>query len=257
MVLRDLDRPGARLRVVRGGRGGRGNASYASPTRQVPRFAQPGTPGEERWLHLELKLIADVGLVGLPNAGKSTLLGRIAPAARPKIGGYPFTTLHPGLGVLELSPFQQIVIADLPGLIEGAHEGKGLGDRFLRHVERTRILVHLVDVSPAAMQPAEEAYRTIRRELESYGPRVSDKLEIVVGTKIDLPGGEGNLERLAREAGRRPLAISSFMPDTLKSLIRELAALFFRDEAGFPGRNSSGGTSKSESGGTVHRETNG
>jgi len=239
-ILRDLDRAGARIRVVRGGKGGRGNASFATPTRQTPRFAQEGRRGEDRWLTLELKLIADVGLIGLPNAGKSTLLGRIAPESRPKVGAYPFTTLFPGLAVLELGRFRQIIVADLPGLIEGAHEGRGLGDRFLRHAERTRVLVHLVDVSPSALQPADEAYRTIRRELESYGPGLSAKREIVVGTKVDQPGFEEGLERLTRACGNRPLAISSFKTDTLKSLLRELAAAFFPDDGESAGRKPGG-----------------
>jgi len=218
-ILRDLDRPGATVRVARGGRGGRGNASYASPTRQVPRHAESGRSGEERWLYLELKLIADVGLVGLPNAGKSTFLARIAPAARPKVGDYPFTTLHPGLGVLELDRYRRVILADLPGLIEGAHEGKGLGDKFLRHVDRTRVLLHLVDVSPAALEPAARAYRTIRRELESYRPGLAAKSEVLAATKIDLPGYEENLAELEAEAGKRAIPVSSFRPETLGPLV--------------------------------------
>jgi len=244
VVLRDLDEPGARARVAKGGRGGRGNAAFARPTRQVPRFAEEGRPGESRWLHLELKLIADVGLVGLPNAGKSTLLGRLAPSARPKVGDYPFTTLHPGLGVLELGPYRRLVLADLPGLIEGAHEGKGLGDRFLRHVERTRVLLHLVDVSSAALAPADEAYRTIRGELESYGAALAERVEIVAGTKVDLPGAEESLARLREAVGGPILAISAFRPDTLGPLVGELDRLFFDPESGLRRKIPEAGSSK-------------
>lgn len=230
MILRDLDQPGSRVRVAAGGRGGKGNARFASATRRVPRFAQDGTQGEERWLHLELKLIADVGVIGLPNAGKSTFLGRVSPATRPKVADYPFTTIHPGLGVLELDSYRRLILADMPGLIEGAHDGKGLGDRFLRHIERTRVLLHMVDVSPQAMQPADEAYRTIRHELDSYGTRVSDKIEIVAGTKIDMPGWEENLAKLSEAAGQQAVPVSSFQPKTLGALVGRLADVFFAEE---------------------------
>ena len=230
MILRDLDEAGARVKVAAGGKGGKGNARFAHATRQVPRFAQDGQPGEERWLHLELKLIADVGVIGLPNAGKSTFLGRVSPATNPKVADYPFTTIHPGLGVLELDRYRRLILADMPGLIEGASDGKGLGDKFLRHIERTRVLLHLVDVSPQAMQPADEAYRTIRNELESYGARVSDKVEVVAGTKTDMPGCEENLQRLAEAAGKPVIAFSSFSPKTLGPLIGRLADVFFSEE---------------------------
>lgn len=237
IILRDLDRAGAEVRVAEGGRGGRGNASFASPTRQVPRYAQDGRPGEERWLHLELKLIADIGIVGLPNAGKSTFLGRIAPAAQPKVADYPFTTLTPGLGVVELDRYRRLIFADMPGLIEGAHEGKGLGDKFLRHIERTRVLLHLVDVSPSAVVPADEAYRSIRKELESYGTRIIDKIEVVAGTKTDQPGWEENLELLSEAAGRPAIPISSFHPKSLGPLMHRLAEVFFDEEDPEAGKN--------------------
>lgn len=246
MILRDLDHPGAEVRVAEGGKGGRGNASFSSPTRQVPRFAQEGRPGEERWLHLELKLIADVGIVGLPNAGKSTFLGRIAPAAEPKVADYPFTTLAPGLGVVELDRYRRLVFADMPGLIEGAHEGKGLGDKFLRHIERTRVLLHLVDVSPSALVPADEAYRSIRTELESYGTRLGEKVEIVAGTKTDQPGWEENLALLSEAAGKPAFPISSFRPKTLGPVIRELAEVFFDEEDPETGKKEPEASSKQD-----------
>jgi GTP-binding protein len=180
-VIADLAEAGARVLLARGGNGGWGNEQFKSATNQAPRRANPGAPGEERWLWLRLKLIADAGLVGLPNAGKSTFLSA-ASAARPKIADYPFTTLHPILGVVDLSPEARFVLADIPGLIEGAHEGAGLGVRFLGHVERTAVLIHLVDGTQA--DPA-AAYRTVRDELGAYGHDLCEKPEIVVLNKAD------------------------------------------------------------------------
>lgn len=223
VLLKDLSRHGERIVLCRGGKGGRGNQHFATPTHQAPRRAEPGRPGEERRVRLELKMIADVGLVGLPNAGKSTLLSRLS-AARPKIADYPFTTLVPNLGILKGDDFRTLVVADLPGIIEGAREGKGLGDRFLRHIERTRLIVHLVDVSPLALRPPEEAYRTVRQELEGYSPVLAAKPEIVVATKVDVPGARENAEALRRSLGgrRRVLEISAATGEGLRELGGEL-----------------------------------
>jgi len=206
-VLKDLAADGEEVCVAAGGKGGRGNTAFKSATHQAPREAEPGTPGQTRTLHLELKLIADAGLVGKPNAGKSTLLSRLS-AARPKIAAYPFTTLTPNLGIVELSRYRRFVMADIPGLIEGAHLGAGLGDEFLRHVERTRLLVHMLDVCPFAGDPVED-YRAIRRELEQYSPELAAKPEIVVANKMDLTDSREHLQRLRRELGVEVVAISA------------------------------------------------
>ena len=197
-LLADLDRPGKRVVLLKGGDGGFGNTHFKSSTNRAPRRANPGQPGIERTIVLRLKLIADVGLVGLPNAGKSTLLATVS-AARPKIADYPFTTLHPGLGVVKIDD-RDFVLADIPGLIEGAHEGHGLGDRFLGHVERCGALVHLVD---ATGEHAGSAYRTIRKELAAYGGEISDKAEIVALSKIDAVDEETS--RLQRERLKRAM----------------------------------------------------
>jgi GTPase len=175
--------------AARGGRGGRGNAHFTSPTNQAPRYAEPGGPGEARWLALELKLLADVGLIGLPNAGKSTLLSRIS-TARPKIAPYPFTTLAPQLGIARLRDDRTCVVADIPGLIEGAHTGKGLGHQFLRHIERTRLLLHLVDMAVEDGHIAVTNFETVQRELAMYRPELAHKPQLVVATKIDVPAAK-------------------------------------------------------------------
>jgi len=180
-VLLDLTQPGERVLLMEGGRGGKGNAFFKSSTNQAPKHAQTGEPGVERWIWLRLKLIADAGLVGLPNAGKSTFLSAVS-RAHPKIAAYPFTTLHPHLGVVDLAADARFIIADIPGLIEGAHEGAGIGDRFLGHVERCATLLHLVD---GTQEDVAAAYRTVRHELEAYGAGLADKPEIVALSKLD------------------------------------------------------------------------
>src|SRR5215469_11726339 len=201
--LFDFEHAGDRFTVARGGRGGRGNARFATPTHQAPTEHTPGRPGEEKRLRLELKLLADVGLVGFPNAGKSTLISRIS-AARPKIADYPFTTLEPNLGVVQLDDFRSFVVADIPGLIEGAHLGHGLGTQFLRHIERTKLLVHLVDVSEASGREPVADFETVMRELASFSEELAAKPMIVVATKMDVAQNSGrvaSLRNLARERG--------------------------------------------------------
>jgi len=226
-LLADLDTPGKRVVLLRGGDGGFGNATFKSSTNRAPRRADKGWPGEERWVWLRLKLIADAGLVGLPNAGKSTLLS-IASAARPKIADYPFTTLHPQLGVVRLSLSEEFVLADIPGLIEGAHEGAGLGDRFLGHVERCAVLLHLVDGSAPGVV---RAWRTVRDELEGYGGGLVDKPELVVLNKIDLltPRELSARRRaLAKATGAEVMTLSAAtrqgLDDVLRALQREIVA---------------------------------
>lgn len=198
-LLADLDSDNKSVIVARGGRGGRGNARFATSRNRAPRRFEGGAPGEERLIRLELKLIADVGLVGMPNSGKSTLISSVS-KARPKIADYPFTTKVPALGVVRVSGGRDFVMADIPGLIEHASEGAGMGDRFLRHVERTRLLLHLIDPSPHLSPAAIERFRIIMNELESYGPEMLDKPMIAVITKMDLPENQGPADELCRAA---------------------------------------------------------
>ncbi len=221
VLLADLDEPGKRILLCRGGDGGFGNASFKTSTNRAPRRADPGWPGEERWIWLRLKLIADAGLVGLPNAGKSTFLS-VASAARPKIADYPFTTLHPQLGVVRLSDTEEFVLADIPGLIEGAHEGAGLGDRFLGHVERCAVLLHLID---GAAGNVVEAWRTIREELVAYGGGLADKPEIVAINKTDAmtPQQIGTRRRALEKATGGPvLTLSAATQGNVAETLRVL-----------------------------------
>lgn len=231
-LIADLDRPGSQAVVARGGRGGRGNARFASPQNRAPTWAQPGQPGEEKWLLLELKLLADVGLVGLPNAGKSTLLAQIS-AARPKIADYPFTTLEPHLGVVKLPHFRSFVVADIPGLVEGAHLGAGLGHDFLRHIERTRLLVHLVSLSPLDGDPMEN-FKVINQELALYDPPLTGKPMLVVANKIDLPEAQAAWpqfrDQVQQLGWEEVWAISGATGQGVEGLLERLARLLEAEE---------------------------
>ena len=219
-LLADLTELGQRVVLVRGGNGGFGNAYFKSSTNRAPRRANAGQPGEERTIRLRLKLIADAGIVGLPNAGKSTFLARVS-AAKPKIADYPFTTLQPQLGVVEIDG-REFVLADIPGLIEGAHEGVGLGDRFLGHVERCRVLLHLVDGTGG---DAGAAYKTVRAEIAAYGNGLADKPEIVALSKADALSADDTkqqLARLKRAAKKQPLVVSAVSGDGVAEVLRAL-----------------------------------
>ncbi|SFK73089.1 GTPase ObgE [Methylocapsa palsarum] len=228
-LLADLTEIGQRIVLAKGGNGGFGNAHFKSSTNQAPRRTNPGQAGEERTIVLRLKLIADAGLVGLPNAGKSTFLATVS-SAKPKIADYPFTTLHPQLGVVACDE-REFVLADIPGLIEGAHEGVGLGDRFLGHVERCRVLLHLVD---AGVEHAGKAYKTVRRELDAYGEGLADKPEIVALSKIDTVDAEtlkAQSLRLKRAAGRTPLKVSAATGANLLETLRDVLKVIDEAEA--------------------------
>ena len=222
ILLADLDAVGKEVTIAQGGKGGRGNWHFKSSINQTPRYAEPGTEGQERMLRLELKLIADVGLVGMPNAGKSTLLSVIS-SARPKIAAYPFTTLEPQLGIVELPPDRRIVVADIPGLIEGAQQGAGLGHAFLRHIERTSIIVHLVDMFPIDGSDPIENYRTIRKELEAFSPTLAQKIEVIAANKMDLASDEeaaAAIDRLMSEVPDREIhAISGVSRQGVEPLL--------------------------------------
>ena len=207
VLLGDLIEAGQRVLVAQGGIGGRGNARFVSSTNRAPRRCEEGLPGETKQLQLHLKLLADVGLVGFPNAGKSTLISRIS-AARPKIADYPFTTLVPNLGVVSLSGNRSFVVADVPGLIEGAHEGKGLGDRFLKHLDRTKVLIHLVDISGISGRNPIEDFETIERELAAFSPDLAAKPQIVAATKMDAAGDPAEIDAL--EAHVKALGLQFF-----------------------------------------------
>jgi GTPase len=221
-LLADMDAPDKRVVLLRGGDGGFGNSHFKSSTNRAPRQATKGWPGQERWVWLRLKLIADVGLVGLPNAGKSTFLARVS-AARPKIADYPFTTLHPQLGVVRLSASEEFVIADIPGLIEGAHDGAGLGDRFLGHVERCGVLLHLVD---GAAGDVVKAWRTVREELEAYGGGLAEKPELVGLNKADAMTpreASARLTALRKASGRTVMLLSGVTGQGVPEVLRRLS----------------------------------
>jgi GTP-binding protein len=223
-VLHDFTQPGERFVVAKGGKGGRGNQHFATPTHQAPTEHEPGRPGEEKKLRLELKLLADVGLVGFPNAGKSTLISRIS-AARPKIADYPFTTLEPNLGVVSAGD-ETFVVADIPGLIEGAHLGHGLGVQFLKHVERTRLLVHLVDVSETTGRDPVEDFRIVMEELEGFSPDLIRKPMVVVASKVDVAQDKAridSLKALAAEKGLPFYEISSVTGQGIEDLKYNMA----------------------------------
>jgi GTP-binding protein len=220
-ILVDLTENEQTCIVAHGGRGGRGNARFATSTNRVPTQFEPGTPSEERWLRLELKLLADVGLVGFPNAGKSTLISAVS-AAHPRIADYPFTTLTPNLGVVSWGHDRSFVVADIPGLIEGAHEGKGLGFQFLRHVERTSFLLHLVDISEWAEEDPIKGFKILRKELAAYDPSLGTRPFAVVGTKIDIKGDGRHLRRLRAYCKRLHLdffAVSAATGEGIDALI--------------------------------------
>ena len=228
-ILADITQTGMEVVVAKGGRGGHGNAHFVSSTRQAPDFAQPGEKGEIKKLAFELKLLADVGLVGFPNAGKSTLISAIS-NARPKIADYPFTTKVPHLGVVRVDTEQSFVVADIPGLIEGAHEGAGMGIQFLRHIERTKVLLHLLDVTDPAHPDPWKAYLNLREELKSYSPQLLDKPQIVVLTKMDIPEAQESSKTLTKKLkakGCAVLNISAVSHAGLKELIQQVSKQLF------------------------------
>lgn len=230
-ILFDFISPDKEYLIVKGGRGGRGNASFASSTHQSPREWGEGQLGEEKEFILELKLIADVGLVGFPNVGKSTLISKIS-AAQPAIADYPFTTLVPNLGVVDMDELRSFVIADIPGLIEGAHQGHGLGTKFLKHVERTKILLHLIDVSPYTGRSPLQDYKTVLKEIEAFSPKLAKRHQILAANKIDLlkekKEGLEDLKKLARKERLPFFAISALKKEGLGKLVNELAGTLDR-----------------------------
>ena len=228
-VLADLTEPGTPVVLLKGGRGGQGNARFATSTNKAPKFAQPGEEGEERWLRLELKLMADVGLLGFPSVGKSSLITKVS-AARPKIADYPFTTLKPHLGVVAYKNYRSFVMADIPGIIEGAHGGAGLGHRFLRHVERTRILLHLLDPCREHDSNPLHDFETLNRELALFSPELAEKPQIVVINKLDLPDVQALLSEVEpyfTERGIPVFPISAATGEGIPALLDEIARLLW------------------------------
>lgn len=221
LMIKDLTDVGVKVRVCKGGKGGKGNKRFAGPTRQTPRFATEGKIGQSRNLRLELKLIADVGLLGMPNAGKSTLVSRCS-AARPKIADYPFTTLEPVLGIVELSDFRRFVMADIPGIIEGAHDGVGLGLDFLRHIERTSVLAHVLDSQPIDGSDPVDNYLTLRHELDQYSPILAAKPEVIVLNKMDLAPDSDRVQDIKSRLGKAVHCISAVTGQGIRELNESL-----------------------------------
>jgi GTPase len=231
-LLHDFVEPNQKILICQGGRGGRGNARFATSTNRAPRRVEPGNPGQIRMLRLELKLLADVGLIGLPNVGKSTLISRIS-AARPKIGDYPFTTLQPNLGVVQYQEYKSFVVADIPGLIEGAHLGQGLGLQFLRHIERTQVLLHMVDLSESHAGDPKKDFETVNRELAEFNPEILKKRILLVGSKLDAMDDvkrRRKLERLAKTQGLELFLISSATGAGIDRLKARLAMMLDKNE---------------------------
>lgn len=230
-ILKDLKEKENFIVIARGGKGGRGNAKFKTSIHQSPREVEEGEEGEKKWLNLELKLIADVGIIGLPNAGKSTLISRIS-NARPKIAAYPFTTLRPHLGIVKMDDFSSFVVADLPGLIEKASEGKGLGDRFLRHIERSKILLHLVNVGDDFVKDSLKDFQIVNKELELYNPDLLKKPQLVVGNKLDLPGARVRFNKFNKEISEKfsVMGISAKTGEGIAQLISRLFTLIKEEE---------------------------
>lgn len=230
-VIADLTVDGQSIAIAKGGRGGKGNAFFVSSTYQAPKFAQPGEKGEERWLNLELKLLADVGIIGFPNAGKSTLISHIS-AAKPKIAEYPFTTLQPHLGVVKFGEHKDFIVADIPGLIEGAHTGKGLGMKFLKHIERTNLFIHLIDISPQTERDPKKDFEIINREINAWNPDMAKKPQVVALNKVDITEARERLPMLLKFFKAKDMAvfpISAATGEGLNKLVnyvgREVARL--------------------------------
>lgn len=225
-VLFDMTEEGQQVKIAAGGRGGKGNARFANATNKAPRISEKGEPGQEKWVSLELKLLADVGLVGFPNAGKSTLISRIS-AAKPKIADYPFTTLIPNLGVVRMPDGDSFVVADIPGLIEGAHQGAGLGHEFLRHVERTRVLIHVIDMAGSEGRDPLEDFKAINQELEAYNPDLARRPQVVAANKMDLPGADDNLQRMKPDLGEDTdvFPISAVTGEGIEQLMYKVARI--------------------------------
>ena len=223
-IIADLIKPGQSITIAKSGRGGKGNAFFATSTRQAPKFAQPGEKGEEKWLYLELKLLADVGIIGFPNAGKSTLISHIS-AAKPKIAYYPFTTLQPHLGVVRFGEHQDFVVADIPGLIEGAHKGKGLGIKFIKHIERTSLFIHLIDISPQTQRDPISDFEIVNRELKAFNPDMAKRPQIVALNKIDITEARKGLPKLLKffkANGLTAFGISAATGEGLDKLVKHV-----------------------------------